>query len=280
MANRVLDPIFKTSTFLSDVIELGHGPIRRFNQRREAEHAQNLTRILSLSWEKCSSKGLESHRLHSKFSDLYIESARREDDPDIQEMWAELLVSELKEPSSENIRIVSILSRLSPESAKFIKRLGFFGSRLNDNSRDFMWEGRFANLLGEEYAQKIAMDAREYDYDSDSTDLIDSIRNAITDMQVGLPIWVGYLRREIAEEDLSFDNLDDQKGDITIWREPVSMDVVDFLATDGLIARENLFTPIQLVRGDPRVELTITVVCLSSLGRRFLERVSGESNVQ
>lgn len=94
----------------------------------------NLMRISKIFEEKCKKTGFNPQKIAPKFLARFIDAASYEEDEDLQEMWANLLISESNAPNSNSLRTIETLKNLSKdEAAKFrsvCKDAMFAGNRI------------------------------------------------------------------------------------------------------------------------------------------------------
>jgi hypothetical protein len=86
-----------------------------------AYRARNMRQILEKA--QLLAEGNKIEALPPRFSIPLIESASLEDDPDLQEMWASLLVSAARGTSSKYKIFVDIMSQIGPDEAHFLSEL-------------------------------------------------------------------------------------------------------------------------------------------------------------
>lgn len=80
----------------------------------------NLMRISKIFEKKCKKDGFNPQKIAPKFLARFVDAASYEEDKDLQEMWANLLISESNDPNSNSLRTIEVLKNLSKkEAAKF-----------------------------------------------------------------------------------------------------------------------------------------------------------------
>lgn len=83
----------------------------------------NLMRISKIFEKKCKEGGFNPQKITPKFLARFIDAASYEEDEDLQEMWANLLISESNDPDSNSLRTIETLKNLSKDEALKFDRL-------------------------------------------------------------------------------------------------------------------------------------------------------------
>lgn len=83
----------------------------------------NLIRISEKFKIKCEKKGIDPKKVSPKFLAQFIEAASLDEDADIQDMWANLLVQEAQAPGTISLRTISSLKSLSKDEANAFQDL-------------------------------------------------------------------------------------------------------------------------------------------------------------
>ncbi len=81
----------------------------------------NLIKITELAKEKLDKYEVNPKTIEKKFLSRFIEEASHEDDPDLQQMWANLLASESE--CSGKSSYINILKEISAEDAKLLQKI-------------------------------------------------------------------------------------------------------------------------------------------------------------
>ena len=85
----------------------------------------------------CEKVGIDPKPVQNKFLARFVEEASYEDDPDLQDMWANLLAGESRDP--ENIIYINILRELTKSSAVLLEEVYKNAQRSGyDPSEDFL----------------------------------------------------------------------------------------------------------------------------------------------
>ena len=81
---------------------------------RRLRNLIQLSKKLEILFKK---EGINPKKINPKFLARFIDAASYEEDEDLQEMWANLLISESNDPDSNSLRTIEVLKNLSKKEA-------------------------------------------------------------------------------------------------------------------------------------------------------------------
>lgn len=227
-----------------------------------AYRAKNLEKVLETAQARIGA--LATQELPLRFSIPFFEKASLDDDTDLIERWANLLVSATLEYKPENLAFIDILARLSPTEAKILEAMVPQEIETEAESpgpeyATFTW-----HMVGRREAvsqiggvlSKVSF--RDGKLSADGRAIIEAVVN----MDLGMII------ESIAARAIDID-------DHSEWfqaRDGLDNDMIslDILISTGLAARTTLF---QATRD---VSVTASVVAATALGFEFVKACRGD----
>lgn len=282
MVDLIADPAFESSGLIGDVVRNMRQSLKHSYDRKDIKHrfamqqAENLLNILAQARSKISIAQISQMQLQQKFLLPFLENAAREDDQDIQKMWTNILASEITDHDAENIRVVDKLKNLSPSSAQFLLKLAKCGSRISERKRDFMWEGRFQNLLGDEVEGELNDCLDQYGAD-DGVKFVEILQRSVRDRNVGY----------IYQIELMFSSPCAVEGGGIVhlhsssysWNSPDRVSTIEYLVADGLVTSEQIEGGTMLQDKPSVSKANVTLAAVSPAGLSFLSKVTGDAHV-
>ena len=106
----------------------------------------NLMRISKIFEKKCKEGGFSPQKIAPKFLARFIDAASYEEDENLQEMWANLLISESNDPNSNSLRTIEVLKNLSKEEATKFRSICKDAMLVNDKVVIFNNQGNSRTL--------------------------------------------------------------------------------------------------------------------------------------
>lgn len=118
----------------------------------------NLVKIAEKFRRTCEQKGFEPQAVSPKFLSHFFESSSLEEEEDMQNLWAKLLVSESESRGSVSLRTLQILKFMTAQDAKIFQNLLQYVVRMVDDNAYIYNDTKYHEKFGILYSDLLKME--------------------------------------------------------------------------------------------------------------------------